>query len=240
MSTMNSRELVIVMGLVIYGFALVVSSLFVGSRVALAAILSLGLVSGHAMVFFAGYTQFMQSYKHHPHAEKIFFVGIQLLLLAQDLIPLRLVHGPSHGKDHLTHHPPQGSVGEKSASLLAFQIMYSVIEVCGTIMVLKSFTHVEFNPKHSYVVHRTGLNRTVKSGIVVGIIGSAFYSLSNTPRWHYVGTGLIALSGLLCAFGFFALRFAWFGKEHDVESATPIVGLEKESVRVYTRYGAAM
>ncbi len=217
---LTSRELIIVMGLVVYGATLMVGSLFVsGSKVSLAVVLGVGLISGHLMTFLAGYVRFFKTVSVGSivrHSEVVFFVGAQLLLLAQDLVPLRLISlGDKESIGNVIHHP-----AKKHSSLLAFQIMYSIVFVVGALLVMGAIGHIDFCPPHT--AHGKKFNKVIKYGIMAGIVGSPMYSLSDSAGWHYTGTSFIMLSMIMCGIAFIVPRMTRSKEDSAVNSSRDI------------------
>jgi len=201
MSVISKNEVFVLIGHLVYVGTLLCGSLYVSDISKKILLYAVGLGSGHFLIFFPGLLELIK--EHDRKSVTFFFIGFQLLLVAQDMYPVRL----DAAKDN-------GAVAEEYRDniLMVFYIVYGICEGLGTLLVAGSVYWIQFFDPSK--VEKAGLLKGLMVvGLFLGIIGSTLYSLTDVDWVHYSGTGIIGASTIVSSFAFIAGRWNWLKPE---------------------------
>jgi hypothetical protein len=206
-SVISRNEVLVLIGHLIYVTTLFWGSLYVADVSKKILLYSVGLGCGHFLIFLPGLVELIK--EHDRKSVVFFYIGFQLILLAQDMYPVKLQADSQDG----------ASSNYKENMEMTFFIVYGICEGLGAILLAGSVYWIQFfDPSQ---VDKAGLLKGLMAvGLLLGIVGSTLYSLSDSDWVHYTGTGIIGVSTIISTFAFIAGRWNWL-RPDDTKNGDP-------------------
>ena len=203
MSVISNNEVFVLVGHLVYVATLLCGSLYISDISKKILFYGVGLGSGHFLIFLPGLIELIK--EHDRKSVVFFYIGFQLLLVAQDMYPVHL-----DATNHTDKSPATKDYRERM--MMVFYIVYGVCEGLGTVLIAGSVYWIQFFDPSK--VEKAGLLKGLMVvGLFLGIIGSTLYSLSDLEWVHQTGTGIIGASTIVSSFAFIAGRWNWLKPE---------------------------
>ena len=209
-SVISKNEIFVLIGHLVYVSTLLCGSLYFTDISKKILFYAVGLGTGHFLIFIPGLLELIK--EHDRKSVVFFFVGFQLLLIAQDMYPVRL--------DADSANPSSQSAKEyRDKIMTVFYVVYGVCEGLGTVLITGSIYWIQFfDPSN---VEKAGLLKGMMVvGLFLGIIGSTLYCLGENEWVHHTGTVIIGISTIVSTFAFIAGRWNWLRSEPSSDSLT--------------------
>ena len=209
MAVISRNEVLVLVGHLLYVSTLFSGSLYVGDVSKKIVLYAVGFGIGHFLIFLPGLVELIK--EHDRKSVVFFYIGFQLILLAQDMYPVKLEAETNQ----------DGSSEYKDNMKMTFFIVYGICEGVGAILLAGSVYWIQFfDPSQ---VEKAGLLKVLMAtGLLLGIVGSTLYSLSDIECVHYTGTGIIGVSTIISTFAFIAGRWNWLRPDDTKDDATLI------------------
>lgn len=201
MSVISKNEIFVLIGHLVYVGTLLCGSLYISDVSKKILFYGVGLGVGHFLIFLPGLIELIK--EHDRKSVVFFYIGFQLLLVAQDMYPVHL--DAAHDKSAIAK-------DYRERMMMVFYIVYGVCEGLGTLLIAGSVYWIQFFDPSK--VEKAGLLKGLMVvGLFLGIIGSTLYSLSELEWVHHTGTGIIGTSTIISTFAFIAGRWNWLKPE---------------------------